>query len=199
MRGSHEWARQEFPRPICSSFHRQYHLNVGHGLDADGKGVSLPDQQSKCAIRVHISVNRLLIAIRSQLSLSQVCGPNWAHAVDPSGHPVDGQPFSRLGDSSERWTSILASSTLYEAILELEKDLHSDPELFGEMSIYEQFTFLESLFVVHSDERIRGTDEDWLGIVDKVLEVIESQKNGGQNPETELSKFYRYFSIKPKI
>lgn len=83
--------------------------------------------------------------------------------------------------------SAIASSTLYNAIIELEKELHSDPDLFNEMSIYEQFTFLASFFAVHTNEKVRGSDEDWLGIVDKFLEVIDSQRGGGGKYDTELS------------
>lgn len=108
--------------------------------------------------------------------------------MDPSGQPADTQPFTRLADSSQRWMSAIASSTLYDTIIELERELHSDPDLFKQMSIYEQFTFLASFFAVHTSEKVRGSDEDWLGVVDKFLEVIDSQQGGAEKHDTELSK-----------
>ncbi|KIO26896.1 hypothetical protein M407DRAFT_23838 [Tulasnella calospora MUT 4182] len=122
----------------------------------------------------------------NKLSLNQVCGTNWAHAVDPSGQPAASEPFSHLGNASQQWITVRATSNLYDAIIELEKDLHSDADLINEMSIYEQLTFLASFFAVHANEKIRGCDEDWLGIVDGVLEAIESQEGGGERHETEL-------------
>ncbi|KAG9044325.1 hypothetical protein FS837_008341 [Tulasnella sp. UAMH 9824] len=131
-------------------------------------------------------VKRLACPI-NKLSISEVYGSNWAVAMDPSGQPADIQPFTRLANSSQRWISAIASTTLYDAIIELEKELHSDPDLFNEMSIYEQFTFLTSFFAVHTSEKVRGSDEGWLGVVDKFLEVIDSQKGGGEKHDTELN------------
>lgn len=120
-------------------------------------------------------------------------GPNWAHIVDPS---IENQaePFFHLYDPVNRWITIKATPELYEGILETERDLHSQPSLLEDLSIYSQTTFLASIFAVHDDDGIRGSDEDWLGVVDKVLEVIASSHSGGTGHEMEQSKHTLRFS-----
>ncbi|KAG9017570.1 hypothetical protein FRB90_000703 [Tulasnella sp. 427] len=117
--------------------------------------------------------------------LKKIWGANWAHTVDPSQQLIQNQPFFHLAVPNKRWIQLKPTRLLYECILDLEKDLHSNPTLFESMPIYDSFTCLASLFAIHESRNIRGGDDLWLGIVDKVLEVIEMAHCGGSRPDAE--------------
>ncbi|KAG8901154.1 hypothetical protein FRC00_008741 [Tulasnella sp. 408] len=110
--------------------------------------------------------------------LSEVMGPNWAFQVDPSGQLPQRNPFFHLAIPSKRWFTVIATPTLYDAIEKLEVRLHNEPTLVEVMSVYEQFTLVAAICAVHDHEDIRGTDENWLSIIDHFLQVIESSGGG---------------------
>ncbi|KAG9024083.1 hypothetical protein FS837_005475 [Tulasnella sp. UAMH 9824] len=120
-----------------------------------------------------------------QLALSRVWGPNWASSANPVAQLNQNSPFFNLNAAMGRWITVTATEELYDEILELERGLHSEPNLIEDMSIYTQATFLASVFAVHVNEGIRGSDDGWLGVVDKLLEVIEYAKGGSDRPEIE--------------
>ncbi|KAG8902566.1 hypothetical protein FRC00_002450 [Tulasnella sp. 408] len=121
-----------------------------------------------------------------QFALSQVWGPNWASSINPTAQLDQNSPFFSLNTPIKRWITVTATEELYDKILELEKGLHSQPNLLEDMPIYTQATFFASVFAVHVNEGIRGSDDDgWLGIIDKLLEVTEYAKGGSSRPEIE--------------
>lgn len=108
--------------------------------------------------------------------------------------PDQGDPFLNLNSPFAGWITVNATPRLCEKIWEMEKDLHSQPNLFEDLSIYGQLTFIVSMFAVHVNEAVRGTDEAWLGVVDKVLEVVEASQGGGHAHEMEHSKSLYLFT-----
>ncbi|KIO29008.1 hypothetical protein M407DRAFT_6486 [Tulasnella calospora MUT 4182] len=116
---------------------------------------------------------------------NQVWGPNWAHSVDPSAQLPQVDPFFHLSTTIKRWITIKATTELYDAILELERSLHCQPSLLEHMPIFTQATFFASIFAVHKNEEIRGSDDGWLGIIDKVLKVTEYSRGGSGFQEIE--------------
>ncbi|KAG8925863.1 hypothetical protein FRC01_009602, partial [Tulasnella sp. 417] len=119
------------------------------------------------------------------LSVSGVWGPNWALVVDPSVEPGQADPFFFLNEPDHQWITVDPTHAVYNGILEMEKTLHSKPNALEELPTYTQITFLTSMFAVHINDSIRGSDEAWLGVVDKVVEVLESSRGGGGWHEME--------------
>lgn len=125
-----------------------------------------------------------------QFALSQAWGPSWASSADPTVQLHQTTPFFSLSTPVSRWITVTATEELYDKILELEKGLHSQPNLLEDMPIYTQATFLASVFAVHVHEGIRGLDDDgWLGVIDKLLEITEYSKGGSSRPEIERSEY----------
>ncbi|KAG9011577.1 hypothetical protein FRB90_007158 [Tulasnella sp. 427] len=119
--------------------------------------------------------------------ITDILNVNWACLVDPSGQSSQSYPFYNLAIPAKRWMTATATDTLYQAIVLLEVELHTTPTLLENMPLYQQFTFLASLFAIHQHDHIHGTDEEWLAIIDKILDVFNTSRGGKDSFEVEIA------------